>query len=229
MNDNMEWSKAQPDPNHTGAEAKQNQAQNDLFAELSQYLKENNDPLQLKNQRRIPPLANWHPKQVGDIDIVIKANGEWWHDGRPILRQALVNLFATILLQETINGEIQYFLKTPAQKLRIEVEDAPLLIDSVAVAIEDEVAFLEFTTNTGDVVRLDHEHLICLKPFMAKGASSADIRPYMFIRDGLSALINRNTFYHLIDIGKLQEKNGQTVLLLQSGNQNFNIAMPIDS
>lgn len=214
--------------NNTTDKTKLIGTQNDIFAQLSQYLKDNNDSLNLQNNRAIPPLANWNPKQVGESNMVIKANGEWWHEGRPILRQALVNLFATILWQESIDGEVHYFLKTPAQKLRIEVEDAPLLIDSVAVVIENEVTFLEFSTKTGDVVRLEDEHLIFLKPFTANDNQSADIRPYMSVRDGLVALINRNTFYHLIDIGTLHEKSGQTVLTLKSGNKTYDIAFDPD-
>lgn len=176
---------------------------------------------------RIPPLENWHPTQLGTIDIVIKANGEWWHEGRPILRQALVDLFATILWQEVIHGEVQYFLKTPVQKLKIEVEDAPLLIDSVAEVIENGVSILEFYTKTGDVVRLDDEHLISLRPCFAKTATQAtDIRPYMMVRQGLTALIHRNTFYHLVDMGELIEEEDSTSLLLSSGGKEYRLTMP---
>lgn len=187
------------------------------------------------------PLAKWQPNQVGDSNMVIKANGEWWHEGRPIQRKALVQQFARVLWQEEIEGNLQYFLKTPVQKLTIEVEDAPLLVNQVAIIIENNVAFLEFTTTTGDVVRLDDDHPISLKPFYPSYSSSnqpsskndtleniptePDIRPYILIRDNLVALIHRNTFYHLLEIGDLIEEGAASVLILTSGNQQYRVMM----
>ena len=50
----------------------------------------------LKQQTGKPPLDLWHPELSGDIDIVIKANGDWFHDGSQIKRQSLIKLFSTI-------------------------------------------------------------------------------------------------------------------------------------
>ena len=61
------------------------------------------------------------------MDFVIKANGEWWHEGEKMTRESLVSLFATILWKEESNGVTEYFLKTPMQKIRIQVEDAPAI------------------------------------------------------------------------------------------------------
>ena len=209
---------------------------------LSQYLK---STVGKREGRAIPPLDTWHPKDVADMDLVIKANGEWWHEGGQMTRESLVSLFATILWKEDNNGVIEYFLKTPVQKIRIQVEDAPLLINDIGIVNEGNNRWLEFTTTTGDVVLLDDEHTITLKAYnptdndmtdqqtaaintenSQQTAMDMQIRPYMPVRNGLDALIGRNTFYHLTEIGELTERNGETILTLQSGGKSYKLSMP---
>ncbi|WP_440455166.1 DUF1285 domain-containing protein [Psychrobacter sp. ASPA161_9] len=194
---------------------------------LSNYLKSSAGTRQ---GRSIPPLDEWHPEQVADMDLVIKANGEWWHEGGLVTRQSLVSLFATILWKEESNGTCEYFLKTPVQKLRIQVEDVPLLINDVGIFTENGVSWLEFTTTTGDVVRLDNEHPIELrsyKPTVAQeDIAKEQVRPYMLVRNDLTALIGRNTFYHLTEIGKLTEQNDEVILILESGGKSYQLLMP---
>lgn len=142
-------------------------------------------------------------------------------------RESLVSLFATILWKEENNGKTEYFLKTPVQKIRIQVEDAPLLINDVGIVYEGDTSWLEFTTTTGDVLRLDEEHPIMLKTYSNQEAAvEAQVRPYMPVRNGLTALIGRNTFYHLTEIGELTEQNGETTLTLQSGGKSYQLSMP---
>ena len=221
---------------------------------LSQYIKSTKGT---REGRAIPPLEKWHPEDIADMDLTIKANGEWWHEGGQMTRESLVSLFATILWKEENNGTTEYFLKTPVQKIRIQVEDAPLLINDVGIVHEDDMSWLEFTTTTGDVVRLDDEHSIVLKAYNSNKsdfsesdfnnsdkanqmstaddvadsqelASTEQVRPYMMVRNGLTALIGRNTFYHLTEIGALSEENGKTILTLQSGGQSYSLSMPTD-
>lgn len=209
---------------------------------LSQYLKSAGT----REGRSIPPLENWHPEQVADMDLTIKANGEWWHEGSLVTRKSLVSLFATILWKEDNQGTVEYSLKTPVQKLLIKVEDVPLLINDVGIIEEAGVSWLEFTTTTGDVVRLDQQHLIELRSFedsnsdnsqteseskpdveaSANNSAEPQVRPYMLVRNNLEALIGRNTFYHLTEIGELTEQNGKTILTLHSGGQAYQLSMP---
>lgn len=227
------------------------QASHDIASELknvdalSQYFK---SAAGIREGRAIPPLEKWHPKQVEDMDLTIKANGEWWHEGVHMTRQSLVNLFATILWKEENAGKVEYFLKTPVQKLRIQVEDAPLLINDVGIVDEDDKRWLEFTTTTGDVVRLDDEHTISLRAYIPEddtsninasniydndkneenkpSESDTQVRPYMMVRNNLHALIGRNAFYHLTEIGELTERGGETILTLQSGGKSYALSMP---
>ena len=229
------------------------QAPHDIASELknmdalSQYFK---SAAGIREGRAIPPLEKWHPEQVEDMDLTIKANGEWWHEGVHMTRQSLVNLFATILWKEENAGKVEYFLKTPVQKLRIQVEDAPLLINDVGIVDEDDKRWLEFTTTTGDVVRLDDEHTISLRAYIPEDDTSninassiydndndkneenkplesdTQVRPYMMVRNNLHALIGRNAFYHLTEIGELTERGGETILTLQSGGKSYALSMP---
>lgn len=200
---------------------------------LSEFLKSSAGA---REGRGIPPLEKWNPEQVADMDLVIKANGEWWHEGSHVTRESLVSLFATVLWKEESDQKVEYFLKTPVQKLRIQVEDVPLLINDVGIVKEAGVSWLEFTTTTGDVVRLDTGHKIELRPYHARILeqktenddlnTEPEIRPYMPVRNDLEALIGRNTFYHLTEIGQLTEQDGKTILSLESGGQTYQISMP---
>ena len=49
-------------------------------------------------ERGLPPVHLWHPAHCGEIDIVIRKDGTWVHEGGVIGREALVRLFSTILL-----------------------------------------------------------------------------------------------------------------------------------
>lgn len=207
---------------------------------LSQYLKTNAG---MREGRAIPPLEKWDPQNVTDMDLIIKANGEWWHEGAKVTRESLVSLFASVLWKEDNNGTTEYYLKTPVQKMRIHVEDAPLLINDVGIVNENNVSWLEFTTTTGDVVRLDNEHSITLKTYDSKDNNAINgvdndtrlenmhnietaVRPYMMVRNNLTALISRNTFYHLTEIGELSEDGKETVLTLKSGGKSYQLSMP---
>src|SRR3982751_5884734 len=95
-------------------------------------------------KRGLPPVHLWHPAHCGDIDIVIKKNGLWFHEGTPIGREALVRLFSTVLRKDP-DG---FHLVTPVEKMKITVEDAPF----IAVRVDKEGETLVFQTNVGDTV-----------------------------------------------------------------------------
>jgi hypothetical protein len=143
--------------------------------------------------RALPPVHLWNPAHCGQIDIVIKRNGQWMHEGTPIARPALVRLFSTILRRDP-DG---FHLVTPVEKLKIEVEDAPF----VAVAVEATPPaagepVLSFTTNVGDVVEAGPENAIRVET----NPDSGEPRPYVHIRRGLEALITRAVFYDLVEM-----------------------------
>jgi hypothetical protein len=138
--------------------------------------------------RGLPPVHLWNPAHCGEIDIVIKKNGLWFHEGTPIGREALVRLFSTVLRLDP-DG---FHLVTPAEKMRITVEDAPF----IAVRVDREGETLTFLTNVGDVVEAGPENAIRVEMDPATG----EPRPYLHVRRGLEALIARPVFYELVEI-----------------------------
>ena len=135
--------------------------------------------------RRLPPVHLWNPAHCGEIDIVIRRDGSWWHEGAPIGRPALVRLFSTVLRRDP-DG---FHLVTPVEKLKITVEDAPF----VAVGADREGDQLVFTTNVGDRAEAGPEH-----PIRVETAADGAPRPYVHVRAGLEALIARPVFYRLV-------------------------------
>ena len=103
--------------------------------------------------RGAAPVHLWDPAHCGEIDIRIRADGQWFHEGSPIGRQPLVRLFSTVLRKDD-NG---FHLVTPGEKLRITVDDAPF----VAVGMDRPAdGVLRFVTNVGDVVEAGPDHPI---------------------------------------------------------------------
>ncbi len=145
----------------------------------------------MQSQKRLPPVAQWHPEHEGQIDIRIAVDGTWYHQGAPIRRAAMVKLFASVLRRDP-DG---YCLVTPAEKLSIHVEDAPFVAIDLEVKGSGQGSELLFVTNVEDYVVVDAEHPLRVVELEDQP------RPYVCVRDGLDALINRAVFYRLVDLG----------------------------
>jgi hypothetical protein len=139
-----------------------------------------------------PPVHLWSPPYCGEIDIVIKRDGTWIHEGTPIGRPGLVKLFASVLKRE---GD-RHFLVTPVEKLGLTVEDAPF----VATDFETQDGTITFSTNVGDLVEAGPEH-----PIRVELGADGEPSPYVEVRRGLDALIDRKSFYRLVEIGEEQD------------------------
>ena len=107
------------------------------------------DIARLAEARKLPPVAQWHPAHCGDSAMRIARDGTWYHEGSPIGRPEMVRLFSTILRREPDGG---FVLVTPAEKLDIEVEDAPFVAVELKSEGEGEGRRLAFRLNTGDLV-----------------------------------------------------------------------------
>ena len=157
-------------------------------------------------QKGPPPVHLWNPPFCGDLDMEIRADGTWFYNGTPIGRPAMVRLFASILKRE---GDA-YFLVTPVEKVGIRVIDAPFV--AVDADIGDQISFI---TNVGDRVTAGPDHAI-----EVRGTLDAP-RPYVHIRRGLWALIDRKTFYRLADAampgasGRMEVHSGGAVFPLE--------------
>ena len=158
---------------------------------------------------------DWNPACQGEIDIRIAADGSWFHQQRRFQRDSLVKLFAGILRRE----EEEYFLVTPAEKLRIKVEDAPFIASLVESIDSDGQQAIVFTTNIGERIVVDQEHAIRVEI----DADSNTPRPYVHVRDGLDALISRSAFYDLLNLAQEKERAGVGYLSVTSLGEEFEL------
>ena len=163
----------------------------------------------------LPPVMSWNPPFCGDLDIRIARNGTWYYLGTPIGRFELVKLFSSILKIE----DGKYFLVTPVEKVGIKVDDAPFVaVDFNEIEITGEKA-LKFETQVGDEVIASDKNPIRV----VRDAVSDEPAPYIHIRNGLDALIDRKTFYRLIDIGQHKKYENDDWFGIESASAFFPI------
>lgn len=143
--------------------------------------------------RGLPPVHTWNPPDCGDLDIRIARDGTWFYLGTPIGRPELVRLFSTILRKD----DDRFVLVTPVEKVGITVDDAPFVAVDFDISGEGVDQTLTFETELGDKAVAGPDHPIRVERDPVTGEPS----PYVLIRDRLEALIDRKSFYRLVDIG----------------------------
>ncbi|NEX47651.1 DUF1285 domain-containing protein [Pseudotabrizicola algicola] len=151
-------------------------------------------------QKGLPPVHLWNPPYCGDLDMRIARDGTWFHEGTPIGRARMVRLFSTILKRE---GD-RYFLVTPVEKVGITVDDTPFLAIDVTRTGTGRDQTLTFLTKTEDEVLAGPDHAIRVTIDPQTGEPS----PYLHVRGGMEARIDRKTFYRLVDLGTQEEVDG---------------------
>jgi hypothetical protein len=139
-----------------------------------------------------PPVERWNPDYCGEMDMVIRRDGSWWHEGARIGREKLIRLFSRILRKDE-DGHT--YLVTPAEKIRISVEAAPFLAVRVDATGDGEDQRIAFLTNMDDAVVAGPDHPLRVA-FGPDGAPD----PYIHIRGRLEALITRAAFYDLAEL-----------------------------
>jgi hypothetical protein len=163
-----------------------------------------------------PPVHLWDPPFCGDLDIVIKRDGTWFYLGTPIGRMPLVRLFAGILKLE----DGQYYLVTPVEKVGITVEDAPFIAVDFTVANAGRPdQTITFITNVEDEATAGPSHAIRVE----RDAQTGEPAPYVMIRRGLEARIDRKSFYRLVELGEHAPVDGQGWFGVRSGGAFFTI------
>ncbi|MEI6894590.1 MAG: DUF1285 domain-containing protein [Colwellia sp.] len=179
------------------------------LAHISTQLKEHN--------KGLPPVESWDPPYCGEINIQIKANGDWFYNGTIFKRLALVKLFASVLIKEVtkeVNNEvIAYFLVTPVEKVKITVEDAPFILTQWRW-LDKEETIMKVSTNLGDEFVLDDTH-----PFTLN--DSGEI--YVTVRRNLPAKVHRNVYYQWVAIGQEKQTNNGAELMLTSAGCDFSL------
>ena len=159
-----------------------------------------------------PPVHLWDPPFCGDLDIRIARDGSWHYLGTPIGRAPLVRLFASILKLE--GG--RFYLVTPVEKVGITVEAAPFVAVDCTAEGDGTAQVVRFVTNVGDEVAAGPGAALRA----VRGADGA-IVPYVHIRRGLEARLDRKTFYRLVDLCEHATVAGAMWFGLRSGGVFF--------
>ncbi len=159
------------------------------------------------------PVHLWDPPFCGDLDMRIARDGNWFYLGTPIGRHSMVQLFSTILRRD---GD-SYFLVTPVEKVGIRVDDAPF----VAIDFEAEGAGrnqkVTFVSNVGDTMTAGPENPLRI----VRDPDTGEVSPYVLVRSNLEALIDRKSFYRLVDICDHEESGGESWFGMWSGGEFF--------
>jgi hypothetical protein len=108
----------------------------------------------------------------------------------------LVCLFASVLKRD---ADGSFWLETPAERGRIEVEDAPFVAVELDWMGDGHHQSLSFRTNVDEVVTAGPEHPIRV----AHDLLTCEPTPYILIRPGggergVEARINRPVYYELV-------------------------------
>ena len=171
---------------------------------LVQHIKSDSD------QRAIPPVEDWNPDYCGEMDLVIKADGSWYHEGTSFKRLSLVKLLASVLKKEST----EYYLVTPVEKIKIVVEKLPFVITQWHYEESEGVRYIVCTTN------LEEQFVISDKQPMTIDENG---ELSVIVRRNLAATIHRNVYYQWIEEGLEETYNGQKALCLSSGSYTFPI------
>ena len=139
-----------------------------------------------------PPVEKWNPDFCGEMDLVIRSDGSWWHEGTRISRDTLVMLYSTILRKDE---DGRHYLVTPVEKIGIRVEKAAFLAARVDIEGTGKGQSLFFTTNVGEVVEAGPDRPIRVETDPETGEPS----PFVLVRGRLEAFMRRPVFYELVE------------------------------
>jgi hypothetical protein len=150
----------------------------------------------------------------------IARDGTWFYLGTPIGRMPLVKLFSSVIRKD---GD-DYFLVTPVEKVGIIVDDAPFVAVDYEVSGTGEAQDITFTTQVDDTATAGPDHPIRV----VRDAKTGEPSPYILIRANLEALIDRKSFYRLVDIGVHAQHDGQSWFGVWSGGVFFPIIPSVE-
>jgi uncharacterized protein len=180
----------------------------------------------LGKQRGPAPVHLWDPPYCGEMDMRIAADGRWYHEGSPIGRLRMVQLFSSIL---RLDDDGHYYLVTPVEKVRIRVDDCPFVARVLDVVQHDGQQVLRFTLSTEETVDAGPDH-----PIEVGAAERGEPHPVIEVRRGLKALISRSVFYQLVELAARQadlesdeniNKNNESNRLLSIGSMGKKFAL----
>ena len=95
------------------------------------------------------PQWDFDPNTCGDFGIRIGRDGTWYYHGTPIGRKPMCKLFSTVLRRDDAGN---FYLVTPVEAGRIDVDDAPFTAVEVISEGTGEERVITFRTNLDHMV-----------------------------------------------------------------------------
>ena len=166
--------------------------------------------------KKFPPVHLWNPPLCENVEMRIDREGRWFFMNSPIGRERMVKLFSKVL---RLDEDGEYYLVTPVEKIRVEVEERPFLIIDYQLIKKGKEQLISFETNTSDIFLLDKDHPITV----SINPKTGEPRPYVLVRSNLEGIISRNMYYKLIELAETKKVEGEQILVLKSDNQDFEI------
>jgi len=191
-------------------------------------------------KKKMPPVEQWDPPYCGEIDLHVKANGDWFYNGGIFKRLSLVKLFASVLLLEKKAGKKtegkseektevivdkkyqaterengDYYLVTPVEKVKITVDDAPFVLTQWNWQ-DDTHTNMVVSTNLEDEFILSAEHPMTI---------SEEGNLYIVVRRNLVAKVHRNVYYQWIDLANEHVTELGTEMAFFSAGHKFSLGL----
>ncbi len=175
---------------------------------------------QVEGERNLPAPDGRRRVECGDLPFLVQRDGTWLYRGSPIRRKELVCLFSSVL-RRMADGS--FWLETPAERGRIEVEDTPWIAGELEWSGHGRNQVLCLRTNVDQVVAAGPEHPIRVSHDWV----TSEPKPYITIRPGapggppLEARISRAVYYELVALAVPECVAGQQKLGVWSNRRFF--------
>jgi hypothetical protein len=140
------------------------------------------------------------PVDCGHLPFLIQRDGTWLYRGSPIARKEMVCLFSSVLKRD---ADGQFWLETPMERGRIEVEDAPFVAVELDWSGIGREQTLTFRTNVDQLISAGPQHPIRI----AHDILTCEPTPYILVRPGegrlpIEARISRAVYYELVALAE---------------------------
>ena len=155
---------------------------------------------------------NQYKNIIKKFPIKIKSNGEWLYQNNLIKREALIKLFSAVLVADEKGN---FYLETPAEKGKIEVEDSPFVITTFDIKGLNKNQEIIFKTNIDEEIVLSKKNSLFYKKY------KQSFIPYIVIRKNINAKILRSVYYQLVN--KFINKNTKNKLKIKSKGHEFTL------
>ncbi|MEE2704816.1 MAG: DUF1285 domain-containing protein [Pseudomonadota bacterium] len=177
---------------------------------------DNNLSNSLKTILKVSEKSSEKKAFCGHFNIRIDRNGQWYYQESPIRRKSLIKHFSSLLHRER---DGTYWLKTPYETGRIQVEDVPFIALEMKQSGTGKSQKVDFRTNIDEIIPIGPIHSI----WVENKPETEEQLPYINVGKFLDARISRSAFYHLVDICEEEYFNHKKCLGVWSRNRFFYI------